>query len=386
MSRKRILWLCSWYPNKTEPFNGDFIQRHARAAALYNDIHVIHVAGDSNLSQLKREEMHQSGSLTEEVIYFKRSYSFLGRIIANYRLRQLYHNAIRKYVAGIGLPDLVHVHVPLKAGIAAAWMKKRYKVPFIVTEHWGIYNDVVRDNYQERAGLFKKYTRMVLEMASAFTTVSRYLGEGVNRMVLKKEYNVIPNVVNTDLFFLREAPITAFRFIHVSNMVPLKNAEGILRAFKRFNENGGNSQLVMVGDADKTIRDTADELGLMDKTVFFKGEIPYSQVAKEMQESHCLILFSDIENSPCVIGEALCCGLPVIATMVGGIPELLQAGTGILTEARDEAALAGRMRELKDNYQHYNRIKIAEDAKSKFSYSVIGKEFDELYKKVKSTN
>ena len=41
--RKNILWLASWYPNKIDGFKGDFIQRHAKAAAIYEDVQVIHV-------------------------------------------------------------------------------------------------------------------------------------------------------------------------------------------------------------------------------------------------------------------------------------------------------------------------------------------------------
>jgi glycosyltransferase involved in cell wall biosynthesis len=380
MSRKKILWLCSWYPNKTEPFNGDFIERHGQAASLYNDIYVIHVANDSRATQPIKDEIQQSGSLRQHITYFKRSYSFLGKLIANLKYQQLYRRAIRKYIIDHGLPDIVHVHVPLKAGLAALWISKRKKIPIVLTEHWGIYNSIVRDNFQKRGKIFRKYTKMIIEKAGAFTSVSRYLGDGVNNMVAKKEYRVIPNVVNTDLFYLKARPGEPFRFLHVSNMVPLKNAEGILRAFKRFNENGGNAELIMVGDTEQHIRDSARELGLIGKTVFFRGEIPYAEVAKEMQQSHCLVLFSDIENSPCVISEALCCGLPVIATLVGGIPELVKAGTGILVDTRDETALVNAMREVKAHYHDYDHKKIAEDAKSKFSYSMVGKLFDEVYR------
>ena len=48
MARKKILWLCSWYPNKMEPFNGDFIKRHAEAVSLYEDVQVIYVVRDVN--------------------------------------------------------------------------------------------------------------------------------------------------------------------------------------------------------------------------------------------------------------------------------------------------------------------------------------------------
>ncbi|MBK8141573.1 MAG: hypothetical protein IPK57_11530 [Chitinophagaceae bacterium] len=87
MSRKKILWLCSWYPAKTEPFNGDFIQRHARAAALYNDIYVIHVAGDETGNNKKPgEEIHQSEGLTEQIIYYQKSTSFFWQAIIAFSL------------------------------------------------------------------------------------------------------------------------------------------------------------------------------------------------------------------------------------------------------------------------------------------------------------
>ncbi|MEQ1676216.1 MAG: glycosyltransferase, partial [Chitinophagaceae bacterium] len=141
MAGKKILWLCSWYPGKTEPFNGDFIQRHARAAALYNDIHVIYVTGDSSgaITTTEKED-HTSGRLTEHRVYFKKSTSLTGRIIAHYRWLFLFRQAIRKYMIEKGKPDLVHVQVPYKAGLLGLWLLKKYRVPFVLTEHWGIYN------------------------------------------------------------------------------------------------------------------------------------------------------------------------------------------------------------------------------------------------------
>ncbi len=380
MGQKKILWLCSWYPGKTEPFNGDFIQRHAGAAALYNDIYVIHVIGDAS-GQIKKtvEEINKQGQLTEQIIYFKKSSSVPGRFIGQYRLFSLYRKAIKKYIAEYGLPDLVHVHIPMKAGLMALWMKRRFGVSYLVTEHWGIYNEVEKMNYSTRNNGFRNFTKMIFNNATKFISVSRYLAEGVNRLVLKKDYAVIPNVVNTNLFFYKEKTNSVFRFIHVSNMVPLKNAEGILSAFKLFAEKLSNVQLVMAGDTDPAIRHYAAGLGLTDDKVIFRGEISYAQVANEMQQSNCLILFSNIENSPCVIGEALCCGLPVIATNAGGIPELLDESNGVLIEPKDETALANAMQKMMNDYVKYSHNKIAEDAQCKFSYEVIGKKMDEIY-------
>jgi len=56
-----------------DPFNGDFIQRHARAAALFNDIHVIHVTYDyPNDVEHSDQELNSNGQLTEQIVYFKK--------------------------------------------------------------------------------------------------------------------------------------------------------------------------------------------------------------------------------------------------------------------------------------------------------------------------
>ncbi len=380
MEQKKILWLCSWYPGKTEPFNGDFIQRHAQAAALFNDIYVIHVTGDATgVINHTEEELITLKGVTEHIIYFSKTTSFVGKLMAQYQLAKHYRQAIKRYIEENGRPALLHVHVPVKAGLFALWVKRKYRIPFIVTEHWGIYNDVEVNNYLRQSRGFKYSTKKIFQQAAKFLSVSQYLAAAVNRLVVEKEYEVVPNVVNTDLFYYRKKDGPIFRFIHVSNMVPLKNAEGILRAFQVLVVKQKEVELVMVGNTESSIRRFAEKLKLPETLVTFRGEIAYSQVAREMQAADCLLLFSNIENSPCVIGEALCCGLPVIATNAGGIPELVDNTNAILIDPKDEGELLNAMQEMIKNASRYHPKQIAENAKSKFSYPVIGKKLDEIY-------
>lgn len=385
MSRKKILWLCSWYPNKLEPFNGDFVQRQAHAAALLNDIYVIHLAGDDSGIVKKTEEVATIATgISEKIIYFKKKSSLPGKILSYYKWLLLSKKAIREFIKENGKPDIVHVNIPVKAGLVGLWIKRKYGVPYVVTEHWGIYNDVEVHNYERKNSFFKQLTKKVLAGADVFISVSRYLAEGVNKLVIQKEYTVVPNVVNTDIFYHNEKQSPVFRFLHVSNMVQLKNAEGILRAFRSFTEKYGNAELVLVGDTNQRIRDYAATLGFPKDVVSFHGEVPYQQVANEMQLADCFILFSNIENSPCVIGEALCCGIPVIATGVGGIPELVDETNAVLISPAGESDLVLAMKQIMDNYSKYDTKKIAEKAKRLFSYQVIGKQLDEIYTAVLS--
>ena len=168
-------------------------------------------------------------------------------------------------------------------------------------------------------------------------------------------------------------------------MVPLKNVRGILEAFKLLIKQKSNVQLVMVGDREQAIMELAvNELQIPASFLKVLGEIPYKQVASEMQKSQCLILFSNIENSPCVIIEALSCGLPVIATTVGGIPELVDTSNGLLVAPRNNNELLTAMVRMLNNYSGYDQQKIAEHAASKFSYPVIGKKLDEVYTSIVS--
>ncbi|HMG66757.1 MAG TPA: glycosyltransferase [Chitinophagaceae bacterium] len=379
MNTSFILWLPSWYPNKLEPFEGDFIQRHAEAASQFNDIYVIKLVADpkgigTKSTSIEVVTRHQ---LTEQIIYFKKSSSLFGRMVGAIRGMRLYRRAIKKLIEKQGKPLLVHVHVTMKAGLLALWLKRKYGLKFLVTEHFGIYNDTVKGKFSERNIFFRKFTKKIIYESSLFLSVSKFLGEQVNRLILKKKYVVIPNVVNTAFFYNKASDNIKCRFIHVSNMVPLKNVEGILEAAALLKKTNGNFEIIFVGNKDDSKRVYAEDLGL--DNVFFKGEIPYNQVAKEMQRSDVFILFSDMENAPCVITESLCCGTPVIATMVGGVPELVNEKNGILIEPRNVVGLANAMKKMMNDHPAYDREKIAEEAKARFNYKLIGKMIADVY-------
>src|SRR5688572_180491 len=77
---KKILWLPSWYPNKTAPFDGDFIQRMAKATSLYAEIHVFFVVKDESLKDSLVTNFAQNGNLYETIAYYNSS-SLLSRVM-----------------------------------------------------------------------------------------------------------------------------------------------------------------------------------------------------------------------------------------------------------------------------------------------------------------
>src|SRR5688572_22487713 len=125
MQRKKILWLVSWYPNMNDRLDGDFIQRHARAAAIFHDVHVIFVT-EAEIDEESKEEINQATGLTEQVVYFRKKTGFFLKLRKYWKWKQLFQKSIEAYIHKKGLPDIVHVHVPWKAGIMALWMKKGF--------------------------------------------------------------------------------------------------------------------------------------------------------------------------------------------------------------------------------------------------------------------
>jgi glycosyltransferase involved in cell wall biosynthesis len=380
---KQVLWLASWYPNKFDAYNGDFIQRHAQAAAPYCKPFVLHVQLVPSSFQLEKVEFEtiQQNHFQEQIVYVKESnLPFpLNKIANQFNYERYFRKAITHYMASFGKPDLVHVHVPVKAGKLALWLKAKFGIPYLLTEHYGIYNNYAIDKYADRSWWFKWLTKNVIEEADKFLPVSNSLGEAVNKLVMQKPFHAVYNVVDTTIFnYQPQLSTSDFWFIHVSTMDHPKNAEGILRAFANAFVQNNTLRLRMVGPASEILKQLAISLKLSD-VVCFTGMLLQYEVARLMQQSHAFVLFSNYENMPCVIAEALCCGLPVISSDVGGIAEVINQNNGLLISPKDEAVLTKAMLEMQENLASFNQQEIAKNSATTFAYKTIGKQISACY-------
>jgi glycosyltransferase involved in cell wall biosynthesis len=370
----KILWLTSWYPNLTDPFNGDFIKREAEAVSVslltgtnYSDVHNKHEALEEYViyysSAGDRSVLSRFRSLK---VYFKRHLEFIKRLRKDNEL-----------------PDLVHVQVALKAGLIALYLKWRHGIPYILTEHWSGYYPVSKDSLYKKSFLTRFATRLIIQRASRFLPVSEDLGKEISKHWTPVSFQKIPNVVNTELFYpSHNAEATVFRFIHISSLQYPKNPEGIIRAFIALLKQHIPAELELVGPVSLALSEFIKASGLQPDQLHCTGEISYDQVAVELRKSSSLVMFSYYENMPCAILEALCTGLPVIATKVGGIPEIIRKENGILINVGKETELVNAMKEMIRNQHMYDRGQISRDAREQFSYEVIGKKIVDTYRSV----
>ena len=383
----RILWLCSWYPHPGDPFEGDFIQRHAKAVSAYIPLTVFYISQSGAGVSVNRDWLieQQADGVNERVVFFRHQKTGIkpfDKFLYNLRYFRAYRKVIEDHIGKEGIPDLVHVHIPMKAGIIGRWIKRKWKVPFIISEHSAHYNQESGDKFYSKSFFHRHNVKRVLNDAAIVTNVSETVGKTLRSLFRLTAVRVIPNVVDTTLFNYRHRPIEKFRFVHVSTLVNRqKNVDGILNAVLLLAGQRNDFEVVIVGPVYDELREKVAALKLT-KVVRFSGEISYARVALEMQQASALVLFSRYENFPCVIIEALCCGLPVISSDTGGIKEAVHEANGILVQSENERQLSEAMKTMMNEYEKYDRGKIAAEASKLYNYHAIGKKFYELYNEV----
>lgn len=380
MEKRKVLWLCSWYPDRIQTQNGDFIQRQARATAQYADVCTFHLLSDISFSSGCHEEWvrkERGEGLQENWIYFKKKKGFLGRVVATVRYFLIYQKYIKWYIQSYGLPDIVHVNIAMRDGIVAWWIKKKYHVPYVVTEHWNMYHAADGSEYEKRHRLFKYCLKKIFQSTAIFLPVTAELGRIVNEKICPVSYRVIPNVVDITKFAQGSfSGNGAFTFIHISSFSPFKNVDAIQRTFQKLRKSIPDIRLILVGAC-------ASELSGKDiDGIFYTGVIEYESVATYLKQSNVFVLFSSTENLPCVILESFVAGVPVISTKVGGIADVIDAENGVLVKPGEEGQLYAAMRDMYDNYQRYDRKKIAADAIARYSYGAVGRQIADIYEEV----
>jgi len=283
-----------------------------------------------------------------------------------------------------GKPDLVHCNVLLYAGFVALYLKLRYGMVYILTEHWAGYLNE-DGTFKKRSSLGKAFMRFIGKNAAVITTVSGKLRDAMIACGINNQYFVIPNVVDATETKCRKKNNSKKQILHVSLLKDdIKNVSGIIEAIKDLSMKRRDFELHIVGSGvDREMLEILSEkYGLLNRMVFFEGMVPVNEVAGFFCECDFFVLNSNFETFSVVTAEALAYGKPVIATRCGGPEEFVNSNCGILIEPRDNNGLVNAMNYMLDNFSTYNPEDIREYAKNKFSSDVIGEALFSIYQKV----
>jgi L-malate glycosyltransferase len=245
--------------------------------------------------------------------------------------------------------DLLHVHYAIPHSISALLARqmtaKSRKLPFVTTLHG---TDITL------VGVDRSYfpiTKFSIEQSDGVTSISEYLrARTVEEFRVSNEIRVIHNFVNCDIYSPDPeksiarcyAPASEKILIHVSNFRPVKRVLDCIRILAEARKQTP-AHLLMVGDGPDRV--LAERLALelnVDRNVTFLGK--QSHVERLLPQAHVLLMPSELEGFGLAALEAMACGVPPVATNVGGVPELVTHGVdGFLEAPGDIAAQSARV-------------------------------------------
>lgn len=372
-----VLFLSAWYPHPDDFTFGIFVKRHAQDLTLQGKkVVVAWVFNGIAGVELPQLIINKEGLLHEYLVFYPKHQApgFLGQTMRTFDYLQHYSSLIQQVIQEHGKPSHVVVNVAMRSGLLALWLKYTRGIPFSLIEHWSGY---LPEDGRYSGKWLKKATERIFQEAECVMTISKQMRDNmVSRHGLKmKKHFVIPNSVDTSIFsYIPQILLDEQKyFYHISNFVREKQAPEIVAVFERLWKEGFVHRLVLTGDGPEAVEiKERYKHRIASGQLVFTGRLQSNEVASWMQKATALILFSLFEGLPCVMLEAWCTGLPVVATAVGGIPEVLTPELGVLLSSGDAGRLEEVIRKIGEGEIRFNRQSIYEDAISKYASAAVG--------------
>ena len=353
----KVLLISNVFPNSAEPVRGIFTYRIAQA--LRKKCHLEIVAPLPWVPPFLQKKFRiryphvdvppeeKIGNMTvHHPRYFviPKFFGFMHSVFMFFPLFRL----LRRIERGKGI-DLINAHWIFPDGVAAAWAARIMHKPVILT---ALGCDI---NLYPKAFSRKVQILGALNSADAVTVKSNSLKKAIVEMKVScRNISVIPNGVDLDLFRImnkkkaREElgiPVNKNIVITVGSQDDVKGTKHLIEAIsfmrKRMNQ---LPLLFLIGDGPlrNRLHQQAIELGISDN-VKFVGKILQDQIPLWLNAADIFCLPSLREGYPNVVVEALACGIPVVGSRVGSIPELIDTHNGKIFDVGDSLALCDEL-------------------------------------------
>jgi len=238
---------------------------------------------------------------------------------------------------------------------------------------------------------FKSVTKLAIEQSDYVTAVSEFLKrQTCAEFSIRNDIETIYNFIDPDRYKLdgNSSPKSSIdnsslkTLMHISNFRAVKRIPDVMKVFKKVSEQI-NARLMLVGDGPdcNIAANMAHEMGISDRVVF-AGIV--DEVSAVLQEADVLLLPSETESFGLVALEAMAAGVPVVASNVGGLPEVVSHGEcGFLAQLGDTDAMAAHVIQILNGDKPYNEYSknAVSIASEKFHYKSIVTQYEQLYER-----
>jgi glycosyltransferase involved in cell wall biosynthesis len=370
--RLRCVVVATWYPSTEGPLEGIFVREAARAVARRHDVAVLYAQPVRGRQPPRPSDAVEDGLRTVRVPF--RAWP-TPRASLPLRIGALWRG-YRHLARSDFAPDVLLAHVYLSAA-GAVLLARRAGVALVVVEHLSVDTRVGAPQ--------RRLAQVVYEAADLVCPVSDDLGRRLAALAPRARLRTVPNQVDTARFYPPAAESVrdgAARLLVVAHLIPGKGIEHLLHALAAVRARR-SVVLDVAGDGPSRweLEALARRLGLTD-VVRFLGLKEPPRVAELMRAADVLVLPSLAENLPVVLIEAQATGVPVVASNVGGVREIVDERSGRLVPPGDRAALATAIEAILEHPDAYNRAAIAARARETFGLDAIGVRWDAILREL----
>ena len=348
MKRKKIAVVTPFFPNSEQPFWGTSTYQLARKLTEFADIHVVCL-----LPRYPKWLRPRSFGYREPNRDFKLpdlDVSYLSFPAIPYLSRAVNGTVCEHYllerIRSLS-PDLILNYWLYPQGYAAVEVGRKLGIPVVV-------GSIGTDLNRLEDPIVRWLTRLTLNRATLVVTKSRSLQERAIQLGTDpSRVHTIGNGCDTSIFHLSDRNEAREKLnlektdpliIYVGRIESRKGISELIEAFAVVARNGRRDLRVsIIGDGGTSYRtalsERIQELGLADRVMFIPPITP-GEVSLWLAAANILVLPSYAEGCPNVVLEAISCGRPVVATAVGGVPEMVNEQCSVLVPPRDVKALA----------------------------------------------
>ncbi|HJY77003.1 MAG TPA: glycosyltransferase family 4 protein [Burkholderiales bacterium] len=351
----KVLTFTTLYPNAERPAHGIFVETRLRQLLASGQVHstvvapvpwfpFAHPAFGAYAAHARAPGAETRNGI--EVLHPRfPALPKIGMTLAPYLLYRGALSLVERLRRERGF-DLVDAHYFYPDGVAAAMLGRRLGVPAVITARGTDVNLIAQHRIPRRM------IRWAANQAGAIVAVSQALKEKLAALGVERErIHVLRNGVDLELFHpqnrdaLRaQLELRAPTLLSVGNLLAFKGHGVAIEALSLLRD----YELVIAGDGpDRAAFEAlARECGVSAR-VRFVGSLSQQDLRRYYCAADALVLASSREGWPNVLLEAMACGTPVIATAVGGVPEIVTSrNAGAVVQERSAPALARAVREL----------------------------------------
>ena len=279
---------------------------------------------------------------------------------------------VKKFVENAG-PDVVHAHYASSYGMLA----RRVKHPNTILSLWG--SDVYQ--FPKRSILHRWLFKRTLKFMKYVTSTSHDMVREAE-LYVKRDYEVIPFGINTDRFKIVETTRSdEFVIGTVKSLEEVYGIDRLIRVFAAFKKESKENVLLKIfgkGSQEEALKKQVTELEL-EECVEFCGFVSGDALIEAYNQLDIYVALSHRESFGVAILEAQSCGVPVVASNVGGLPEVVDRNTGELVE--DELEALNALRNIRKSHTDSKKQVARNFVVENYSINVSVEKLMTLYKK-----